>query len=183
MRSLLLLALIPTVLGMPFQQFLPVFQKDVLDVSASALGLMFTAVGVGSLIGSLSVAYVPEHRAQAFQLVTGFLFGVALVGFAVSTTLPMALLTLAAVGLTSQAYFVMNNVLLMASTDREYYGRMMSIYMLTWSVQPVAVYPMGIIIDEIGMPITQAAVGAILAVFVAIVIVFRRPGRPKPVPA
>jgi MFS family permease len=48
--GLLLLALVPTLLGMPFQQFLPVFQESVLKVGPSSLGLMFTAVGVGSTV-------------------------------------------------------------------------------------------------------------------------------------
>ena len=167
--TLLLLALIPTLLGMPFQQFLPVFQQDVLHVSASSLGLMFTAVGVGSLVGSLAVAYIATERARLFQLVSGFAFGLALVGFAFSPSLLVALLMLALVGLTSQGYFVMNNVLLMGATDRRFYGRMMSIYMLTWSAMPVAVYPMGVLIDEVGMPLTQAGAGIILAAFVLVI--------------
>lgn len=167
--TLLLLALVPTLLGMPFQQFLPVFQQDVLHVSASALGLMFTAVGVGSLVGSLAVAYIATDRARLFQLVAGFAFGLALIGFAFSPNLLVALLMLALVGLTSQGYFVMNNVLLMGATDRRFYGRMMSIYMLTWSAMPVAVYPMGVLIDEVGMPLTQAGAGAILAAFVLVI--------------
>lgn len=167
--ALLLLALVPTLLGMPFQQFLPVFQKDVLHVGASSLGLMFTAVGVGSLVGSLGVAYIPQERARWFQLLGGFGFGLSLIGFGLAPTLPIALVMLALVGLTSQGYFVMNNVLLMAATDRRYYGRMMSIYMLTWSAMPIAVYPMGVLIDQIGMPWTQAGSGVLLAIFVAIV--------------
>ena len=121
--ALLLLALVPTLLGMPFQQFLPVFQKDVLHVGASSLGLMFTAVGVGSLVGSLGVAYVPQERARWFQLLGGFGFGLSLIGFGLAPSLPVALVMLALVGLTSQGYFVMNNVLLMAATDRRYYGQ------------------------------------------------------------
>lgn len=178
--SLLLLALIPTLLGMPFQQFLPVFQQSVLHVGPSSLGLMFTAVGVGSLVGSLAVAYVPPERARMFQLAGGFLFGVSLLGFGLSPNLPITLLTLSMVGLTSQAYFVMNNVLLMGATDRQFYGRMMSIYMLTWSMMPVAVYPMGVLIDAIGMPFTQAGAGLLLAIFVAIfVLVPKRAQAPE----
>ena len=175
--ALLLLALVPTLLGMPFQQFLPVFQKDVLHVGASSLGLMFTAVGIGSLVGSLGVAYVPQERARWFQLLGGFGFGLSLIGFGLAPSLPVALVMLALVGLTSQGYFVMNNVLLMAATDRRYYGRMMSIYMLTWSAMPVAVYPMGVLIDRVGMPWTQAGAGAVLAAFVAIVALV--PKRPR----
>ena len=124
---------------MPFQQFLPVFQESVLHAGPSSLGLMFTAVGVGSLGGSLGVAYLPPERQRAFQLFGGFAFGIALVGFALSTSLPVTLVMLALVGFTSQGYFVLNNVMLMAATDRKYYGRTMSLYMVTWSLMPVSI--------------------------------------------
>ncbi len=175
--SLLLLALFPTLLGMPFQQFLPVFQESVLHAGPSSLGLMFTAVGVGSLGGSLGVAYLPPERQRAFQLFGGFAFGIALVGFALSTSLPVTLVMLALVGFTSQGYFVLNNVMLMAATDRKYYGRTMSLYMVTWSLMPVSIYPMGVLIDRIGMPATQAGAGVILALFVAAFVLGRRPAR------
>ncbi|MFA7248297.1 MAG: MFS transporter [Dehalococcoidia bacterium] len=173
-RRLLLLALFPTLLGMPFQQFLPVFQEQVLHVGPSALGLMFSAVGIGSLTGSLAVAYLPQSRLTQFQMLGGFAFGLALVGFALSTTVPMALGMLALVGLTSQGYFVLNNVLLMNATQRDYYGRTMSIYMITWSIMPVAVLPMGVLIDAVGMPWTQAAAGVILTAIVGAILLLGR---------
>lgn len=166
-RRLLLLALFPTLLGMPFQQFLPVFQENVLKLGPSSLGLMFTAVGIGSLAGSMSVAYVSATRLRALQTVGALGFGLALIGFALSTTLVIALPFLGLVGLTSQGYFVINNVLLMGATDREYYGRTMSVYMISWSIMPVAVLPMGIMIDHFGMPITQALAGALLVAVAA----------------
>lgn len=181
--SLLLLALFPTLLGMPFQQFLPVFQEEVLGVGPSALGLMFTAVGVGSLAGSLGVAYLPPHRGPQVQLIAGCAFGLALIGFGLSTWLPVTLVMLALVGFTSQGYFVMNNVLLMDATDQQYYGRTMSIYMLTWSMMPIAVLPMGVLIDQIGMPMTQAGAGLILAVSVGLVFLLKRVGAPSRVAA
>jgi hypothetical protein len=42
---------------------------------------------------------------------------------------------------------------------------------------PVAVYPMGVLIDRVGMPWTQAGAGAVLAAFVAIVALV--PKRPR----
>ena len=46
--------------------------------------------------------------------------------------------------------------------------------MLTWSMMPVAVFPMGVLIDSIGMPLTQAGAGILLAVFVAVIVVAPR---------
>lgn len=179
-RRLMLLALLPTLLGMPFQQFLPVYQEDVLRVGESALGLMFTAVGVGSLGGSLVVAYLPQRRLGGLQMSGAFAFGIALVGYAYAPNLSIALLALVIVGFTSQGYFVLNNVLLMEATDREFYGRTMGIYMITWSLMPVATLPMGLLIDAYGMRPTQALAGVLLLACVGILLVRRAPGGRDP---
>ncbi len=71
----------------------------------------------------------------------------------------------------------------MDATDQQYYGRTMSIYMLTWSMMPIAVLPMGVLIDQIGMPMTQAGAGLILAVSVGLVFLLKRVGAPSRVAA
>lgn len=168
-RALLVLAFIPILLGMPFQQFLPIFQKDVLHVSEFALGMMYTAVGAGSLAGSLSVARMSDSpRLPALQIGAGFLFGVSLLAFALSPAFALSLALLVVVGVSCQGYMTMNSILIMANTDHHYYGRVMSIYMMTFSLMPLAILPMGVLIDVIGVSMTQAAAGALLAVFVIV---------------
>ena len=165
-RTLMLIGFVPVLLGMPFQQFLPVFQEDVLHVSRGWLGLMFTMAGVGSLIGSLTVAYLAQSpRAFTLQLLAGLGFGLALATFALSTVFPVSLVF---VGFASQGFFTMNNVLLMGHTEPQYYGRVMSIYMLTFALMPVAVLPMGIFIDLVGAPYTMSVAGGLLALFVGV---------------
>jgi MFS family permease len=168
-RGLLVLAFIPILLGMPFQQFLPIFQKDVLRVSEFDLGLMYTAVGVGSLAGSLGVARMADSaRLAAMQVGAGFLFGVSLLGFALSPAFALSLALLVLVGVASQGYMTMNSILIMANTDHVYYGRVMSIYMVTFSLMPLAILPMGVLIDVVGVSATQAAAGGLLAGFVIV---------------
>jgi len=166
-RTLLILAFIPIMLGMPFQQFLPVFQKDVLHVDELALGIMYMAVGIGSLAGSLAVARVSDSpRLPMLQIVAGFVFGVGLLGFALSPVYAVALGCLVLVGAASQGYMTMNSVLLMTNTEHQYFGRVMSIYLITFSAMPLAVLPMGFLIDAIGVSATQAGAGALLAIFI-----------------
>jgi predicted MFS family arabinose efflux permease len=168
-RALMILAFIPIMLGMPFQQFLPVFQKDVLHVSTFSLGIMYMAVGVGSLAGSLVVARMSDsRRLPALQILSGFVFGVSLVCFALSPNFVIALAALVLVGAASQGYMTMNSVLLMKNTDHQYFGRVMSIYLITFSAMPLAVLPMGFLIDAVGVSSTQAVAGALLAIFILV---------------
>src|SRR5205807_2541684 len=55
-RTVLLLTLVPALLGQPYGSLMPVFARDVLDVGASGQGLLFTATGIGALIGALAIA-------------------------------------------------------------------------------------------------------------------------------
>jgi predicted MFS family arabinose efflux permease len=163
----MILAFIPILLGMPFQQFLPVFQKDVLHVSTFSLGVMYMAVGIGSLAGSLVVARMSDSpRLPALQILSGFVFGLSLVCFALSPSYELALASLVMVGAASQGYMTMNSVLLMMHTDHEYFGRVMSIYLITFSAMPLAVLPMGVLIDAVGVVPTQAVAGGLLAAFI-----------------
>jgi len=182
--TLLSMAFIPVLLGMPFQQLLPVFQQDVLHVGESSLGLMYTAVGIGALTGSLVVAtFARSSRKRAMQLTAGLLFGVLLALFALSQVYAVSLVLLVLVGFASQGYMTLNSVLLMTATDREYYGRVMSIYMLTFSLMPIAMLPMGILVDVVGVQATVGGAGLLMAVLlVAFVLIERWREAPRPLP-
>jgi len=87
------------------------------------------------------------------------------------------------VGFASQGYMTLNSVLLMTATDREYYGRVMSIYMLTFSLMPIAMLPMGILVDVVGVQTTVGGAGLLMAVLlVAFVLIERWREAPRPLP-
>src|SRR5258706_930243 len=55
-RVLLLLTIVPALLNLNYLVLLPIFARDVLDIGAPGLGLLTSAVGIGSLTGALVVA-------------------------------------------------------------------------------------------------------------------------------
>lgn len=154
------------ILGMPFQHLLPVFQVEVLDVGPRALGFMFTAVGVGAITGSLVAAYISERQDLGrLQLAAGLGFGVSLAIFALSTNYLLTLFLLVFVGFMSQGYLTLNRMLIMMQTDRKLFGRVMSVYMMTWSLVPAAVLPIGYVVDRAGAGATVFVCGVALTVF------------------
>ena len=162
---LLALAAAVTCLGMPYQTFLPVFAgPKVLDIGATGLGLMSGAVGIGALAGSLAVASLAGMKRRALvQLVMGGGFGLSLVLFGLTRSPLLALAILAAVGLTANFFMSLNNTMLMSRTEPRYYGRVMSVYMLSWSMMPLASVPLGRAADVIGAPTTTSLAGAAIA--------------------
>jgi len=168
--ALIAMAFITVILGMPFQQLLPVFQVDVLDVGPRQLGFMFTAVGLGAILGSLVAAFLSESPQLArLQIAAGVAFGLALVVFALATDFVLSLVMLVIVGFFSQGYLTINRILVIQRTEREFYGRVMSVYMMTWSLVPLAMLPIGVLVDWFGVSVTLAVSGVALAIVVTCV--------------
>lgn len=167
--ALLVMTVAVILLGMPFRNLLPVFQEDVLNVGPSQLGFMFTAMGLGAISASLFVAYFSETSRKMLMLITaGLGFGVFLSLFAMTSVYWMALPLLYLVGFASNTYLTLNKTLVMLATDRELYGRVMSIYMMGFSAIPLALLPMGAAVDAFGAPLTVATAGVLLTAAVII---------------
>jgi MFS family permease len=166
--TLIGMAFIAVVLGMPFQQMLPVFQASVLNAGPEKLGFMYAAVGAGALVGSLLVAYRSDDpRRQTYQLIAGIGFGGFLIPFALSRSLGLSLAMLVLVGLCSEIFMTVNRMMVLLNTEARLYGRVMGTYAMTFSLMPIATLPMGALVDAIGAPDTVAGAGFLLAAAVA----------------
>ena len=162
---LLVMGFVPIVLGMPYRTFFPVFQERVYHVGEGWLGGMGAVMAVGALAGSLGVASLSDtSRRSLIQVAGGIGFGVTLIFFAAAPALPLGLLALLFVGLTSNGYWALNNTMVLGSTAPEYYGRVMSVYMLSWSLSPFAGLPESALADALGVQTMVAGVGALLVV-------------------
>lgn len=171
--TLLALAFIPMFLGNPYQQIMPVFAEDVFNVGAAGLGILLATSGVGSLIGSLTIAGVAGiKRRGLLQMALGMTFGGSLVAFAYSPTFYVALVAMLVVGFSAASYQALNNTLVMHTADPAYRGRVMSLFHLTNGAAPLAILPVGFLIDAYGAPPVIGAGGLLLLLLVFIVATF-----------
>ena len=60
----------------------------------------------------------------------------------------------------------------MLNTDRALYGRVMSVYMMTWALSGFSASISGVLMDQFGGAVTMLLQGAILAVFVVLMATF-----------
>jgi predicted MFS family arabinose efflux permease len=172
-RLLIVLGFVPILLGNPYQTLLPVFQVRVLDVGPQQLGMLYGAAGVGGLIGTLVVAALAEHpRKASIQLGFGIFYSLGLVCFALFHVFALDLAFLAVVGLAGDGYSTLNSTMVMLNTDKAWYGRVMSIYFMNWSLMPLATLPLGALADYIGAPFTEAMAGSLIFLLVAGVALF-----------
>ena len=167
-RTPLLLALLiaggaPIVFGMAYVNLMPVFARDVLQIGATGLGTMMSAVGIGAMVGAFVTAGLSSYpRKGLAQLVSAAAFGVSLVVFAVSPWLALTLVSLALVGCFQALTQAVNQTILMITTPNEYRGRVISVFMMGWGLQPTVVLPAGWLTDQVGAPPTMLILGCIV---------------------
>ena len=175
LRILVVVGLVPPLLGNYYQQFLPVFAKDVLEVGPTGLGVMSTCVGIGAFLGAMGVAaYGNMRRRGLIQLLAGALFGVTLVFFGLASYFPVALLSLIGVGFAFALFQTLNATLTLASTDSEYYGRVSAVQQINNSLASFIIVPIGILVDRIGAPTVVVLSGSAIVLFWCFIALFVR---------
>jgi len=174
MILLLMMAFIPIVFGMPYQNLMPVFAVDVLGVGETGLGLLMSMTGVGALVGSLGVASLGDFRRKGLLLIgVGLLFGAGLAIFGLSHIYTLSLLILVVVGLSNAAYMTLANTMVQSSAPLEVRGRVMAIFMVTFALMPLGTLPIGYVAEVVG-PTYAITGGAVLVlVFILAVAVLR----------
>ena len=172
--TLISMAFVPLLFGMPYQTLLPMFADRVLRVDSFGLGLMYTASGAGALVGTLTIAYLAEYpRKTQIQLLLGVGFAVALAAFALSNSFPLSLAFLVLVGCMGQGYMSMNSTLVMLNTDSHMYGRVMSVYMIESALMPLSSLPLSALVDTVGPGPTITTAASIILMFMLYVQMFR----------
>jgi predicted MFS family arabinose efflux permease len=88
LKSLFLLASIPTFVVIPYLGLLIVFARDILRIGTGGLGLLMAVSGCGPVVGSLLVASAARSEGAGRPLLNmTILYGLLIVGLALSRTL------------------------------------------------------------------------------------------------
>lgn len=201
LRQLNLSMLIVSFFAMPYVMLLAGFVHEELGKGDREFGLLQSVSGVGALVASLGVATLTAFdRKTMLQWIAGITGGLGLIALALASNAfgyaGAAIATLI-LGLALTAYQTLNTTLLMDSARPEFYGRVMSINMLSFSAMPLMAFPLGEVADGVGVTNMFLVQGAVVIGFMALLAVlnpghtFGRiepverpafPGRPIPPP-
>jgi MFS family permease len=130
--ALLLIALISGTIG-TYSTLMPVFAKDVFGGDAHTLGVLLSAAGSGALLSALYLA--SRHTTRGLDrviLVAGTIASVAMLAFAHSTRLALALPLLLALGAGLIAAQASIQTLVQTLVDDDKRGRVMSLYTMAF---------------------------------------------------
>jgi MFS family permease len=135
-----LVAAVPSIFGFPYTTLVPVMAAQQLGLGADGFGGLVSAIGVGALLGAMSLAALGRygHKGRLLTAAT-FVFSLALVGFALARSVPLAAAALAFAGWGMITHLATTNTLLQLHIPDALRGRVMSAYL--WAV--VGMAPLG----------------------------------------
>ena len=153
--------------AMNFQTLLPLFTRDALNLDSSGYGALFAAMGAGSLVGSLLLAFTTSQRPMLALILGGgavFLLLELALGFVRSPVAAFALV--AGIGLASMLMVNTINVTIQNSVPDALRGRVMSLYVTVFAgTAPIGGLLAGALAQGFGAAVALSA-GALLAVAV-----------------
>ncbi|MFL6229455.1 MAG: MFS transporter [Pyrinomonadaceae bacterium] len=174
--TLLMMSSFTSVFGAPYMTMMPLFARDVLHLDAAGLSLMMGVAGAGAFAGAVALALLGDVRRKGWFVIGGtFVFGVCVVGFALSQTLASSLVFLFLIGCGIVSSIAVVNMLLQHLVTDEMRGRVMSMFMLSFfGAFPVGNLLVAVSAPRFGAPHTLAVGGALIAVF-AVTVALRNP--------
>ena len=174
--GLFALTALPAMLIMPsLNGLMPVYAAEVFDVDAKGLGLLVSAFGAGSTLGTFALASMGDIRSKGVAIFCGVaITAAATMLFSVNAFFPTAYVNLMVVSAATMMFFSVTSAVVQSTVPDEFRGRVTGLYMITWGLFPLGSLTAGWLAENLGAPsATQAMSGAMLALLVFVAWRFR----------
>jgi MFS family permease len=178
--ALLVLSAVAGVFGRSYQNLLPAFARDIWNSGEVGYGLLLSAAGGGALIGAIGLAALKELKQQRLvMIVSGLLFGVSVLAFALSPNLALGILFMFLAGVLSTIFGTIIATFIQMAAPKELRGRLMSLYAITLIGLPsLGALASGAIAEKLGglqgAPRAVALGAVILIIILVVTTVFDR---------
>jgi len=140
--GLLVMGIAPMMFGFAPSFLAPVFNKEVLDGNPQTLGYLMTAMGVGSLAGSLLLARLGDIGSKGkVMFACCYVWALGVAGFALSPSLAIAMAFGIAMGVFGALAGSLNMSVVTLAIAPDVRGRVMSIMMMSFGIMPVGMIP------------------------------------------
>jgi MFS family permease len=166
LAALIVLAAATTFLGFALLTFLPIFARTIFHEGASTYSHLMAFSGAGSIVGALVVAWLGKFpRMGLTALLVQAIYGVLIIGFAISRVLWLSDILLFLTGAALMVVFSTVTSLVQLIAPNEMRGRVMSIYMLAFrGGMPLGSLVSGYLATYLGAPLVIGINGALLVV-------------------
>ena len=157
-------------LGGPVIQLAPVFARDTFGVDERAYGFLAAALGVGATAGSVIIsAYGDGVRRSRLIVGAIVVYGLAVLGMAVTPSYAGGLVAMAAIGLGYLAVASALMTSIQLAVDDRYRGRVLALYVMVFTgAYPLGSLLQGIATDRFGVRVVVGTAGAIMLGYAAL---------------
>ena len=159
--------------GFNFQILLPLLATRILNLGADGYGALFAALGIGSLIGSLSLAFMRQRRAIHLMLGGGAVFGILEIALGLTSDALIAGALALGTGLSSMLMVNTINATIQANVSDRLRGRVMALFVTVFAGSaPLGSLFAGAVAEQWGASVAFIA-GAVLSLAVLVVVAWR----------
>jgi MFS family permease len=157
--------------AMNFQTLLPLFARNTLGLGAEGYGALFAAMGAGSLVGSLGLAFAGSRRPMLGLMLGGsVLFVILDLLLGLTRTALGAYPLILLIGLASMVMVNTINVSIQHSVPNELRGRVMSLYVTVFAGSaPIGGFFAGAVAEIWGAPAGFLLGAALSVLFIGLV--------------
>lgn len=155
--------------GMNFNVWVPLLAKHDFATGATGFGILMSSLGVGSLVGALTLAFRGKRPRRGLMLATAMALGTLELALAAAgaASVPylVALPLLAGMGFAMSTTMMTANTTVQTTAPDALRGRVMSVYMTVFAgTVPIGALIVGAIADAFGTPASLAFGGSVTIV-------------------
>ena len=173
-RAVVTLAILAGTVSWVYVTLLPVMTREVFDGDARLLGTLSAAIGIGQVPSAVLLAFYRNFRHTGIAYIASMLtLGLAIVGYAVSTSVPLTLGLLALTGLTFSSQHIMLNAILLRIVEPRFHGRVLGAMFLPWGFNVLGLLSAGAIAEALGVQLAVGLSGALLVIFASGAVLLR----------
>ncbi|MCZ2836361.1 MFS transporter [Modestobacter sp. VKM Ac-2985] len=175
-QPVLLMTFVVDLIAMLFawpQAVFPELSQTVYRGDANSLGWLFAGVSIGSLLMGLTSGWVSRvDRQGAVVLAAIAVWGVAIIGFGLASTLWLAVLCLAVAGAGDMVSAVLRSAMLQTAAPDEMRGRMQGVFIVVVAGGPrLGDLRAGLMASSVGVTAAMVSGGVVIVVVMAVVAV------------
>ena len=169
LRPLFLVAIIPSLLVMPFVYgLMPVYAAEVFDVGPTGLGLLLSAIGIGSTAGAFLLATWAKFRRHGRAvLISIAVMAFAMLAFSRSPLYGGAIPIIVVLSAGMMMFFSVTSASIQSVVRNDYRGRVSGLYMVTWGLFPLGSLVAGALAQAFGAPMATLLSGVVVLMALA----------------
>jgi predicted MFS family arabinose efflux permease len=174
--ALLTLSAVNSFFGAPYFSMVPIYARDIFHLGETGLAIMMGTAGGGAFLGALLVAYLGDFRRKGWFVLGGaVVFGLSIMGFALSSRLSLSLIFLFGLGFAVVVSVATTNTLLQKLVTDRMRGRVMSMFLLSFmGTMPIGNIIAGAASNRFGPQYTLAVGGLVVTVVATGVAIFNQ---------